>query len=45
MSDQGEAFYPNFTDAQAPRTIEVVDYDEATATRCHSRCSSSRASG
>ena len=32
MSDQGEAFYPNFTDAQAPRTIEVVDYDEATAT-------------
>ena len=22
----------NFTDAQAPRTIEVVDYDEATAT-------------
>ena len=32
MSDQGEAFYPNFTDPQAPRTIEVVDYDEATAT-------------
>lgn len=32
MSDQGEAFYPNFTDAQAPRTIEVVDYDDATAT-------------
>ncbi|HXM44258.1 MAG TPA: DUF4340 domain-containing protein, partial [Bryobacteraceae bacterium] len=31
MSDLGEAFYPNFTDAQAPRTIEVVDYDEATA--------------
>jgi hypothetical protein len=32
MSDQGAAFYPNFTDAQAPRTIEVVDYDEATDT-------------
>jgi len=32
MSDQGEAFYPTFTDAQAPRTIEVVDYDESTAT-------------
>jgi hypothetical protein len=32
LSDQGEAFYPNFTDAQAPRAIEVVGYDEATAT-------------
>jgi hypothetical protein len=32
LSDQGEAFYPNFTDPQAPRTIEIVDYDEATAT-------------
>jgi len=32
MSDQGEAFYPTFTDAQAPRTIEVVDYDDSTAT-------------
>lgn len=32
MSDQGEAFYPLFTDPQAPRTIEVVDYDDATAT-------------
>ena len=32
MSDQGQAFYPNFTDPQAPRTIEVVDYDESTAT-------------
>jgi len=32
MSDQGQPFYPNFTDPQAPRTIEVVDYDEATAT-------------
>jgi hypothetical protein len=32
MSDQGQAFYPEFTDPQAPRTIEVVDYDESTAT-------------
>ena len=32
LSDQGQAFYPNFTDPQAPRTIEVIDYDEATAT-------------
>ena len=32
FSDQGELFYPDFTDAQAPRAIEVVDYDEATAT-------------
>ncbi|HUD98535.1 MAG TPA: DUF4340 domain-containing protein [Bryobacteraceae bacterium] len=32
LSDQGAAFYPNFTDPQSPRTIEVVDYDEATAT-------------
>jgi len=32
MSDQGDAFYPTFTDPQAPRTIEVVDYDDATAT-------------
>jgi hypothetical protein len=32
MSDQGQAFYPKFTDPQAPRMIEVVDYDEATAT-------------
>lgn len=32
MSDQGQAFYPRFTDPQAPRTIEVVDYDETTAT-------------
>ncbi len=32
LSDQGEAFYPAFTDAQSPRAIEVVDYDEATAT-------------
>jgi hypothetical protein len=32
MSDQGQAFYPKFTDPQAPKTIEVIDYDEATAT-------------
>lgn len=32
MSDQGDAFYPLFADPQSPRTIEVVDYDEATAT-------------
>lgn len=31
-SDEGEAFYPNFRDPQAVKTIEVVDYDEATAT-------------
>ncbi|MGH9662642.1 MAG: DUF4340 domain-containing protein [Bryobacteraceae bacterium] len=32
LNDQGGAFYPKFTDPQAPKTIEVVDYDEATAT-------------
>ncbi len=32
LSDQGEAFYPKFTDPREVRTIEVVDYDEATAT-------------
>ena len=32
FSDQGEPFYPDFSDAQAPRAIEVVDYDDATAT-------------
>lgn len=32
LSDEGEAFYPKFTDPQAVRSIEVVDYDEATAT-------------
>lgn len=31
LSDQGETFYPKFTDPQAVKTIEVVDYDEATA--------------
>jgi hypothetical protein len=32
LSEQGQLFYPKFTDPQAVRTIEVVDYDEATAT-------------
>ena len=32
LSDQGELFYPNFTNPSAAKTIEVVDYDEATAT-------------
>jgi len=32
LSDQGEAFYPDFTDPLAPKAIEVIDYDEATAT-------------
>ncbi len=32
FSDQGEAFYPSFTDPLGPKAIEVIDYDEATAT-------------
>ncbi len=32
FDDQGEAFFPDFTDPQAPKTIEVIDYDAATAT-------------
>jgi hypothetical protein len=32
LSDQGELFYPNFTDPQAPKSIEVIDYNEETAT-------------
>jgi hypothetical protein len=32
LSDQGEPFYPKFTDPREVKTIEVVDYDEATAT-------------
>lgn len=32
LTDQGAAFYPRFTDPQAPKVIEVMDYDEATAT-------------
>ncbi|MBI3679336.1 MAG: DUF4340 domain-containing protein [Acidobacteria bacterium] len=31
LSETGKAFYPAFTDPQAVKTIEVVDYDEATA--------------
>lgn len=32
FDDMGEQFFAEFTDPQAPRTIEVIDYDEATAT-------------
>lgn len=32
FSDEGQAFYPDFHDAQAVKAIEVVDYDESTAT-------------
>ena len=32
FDDQGEAFFPDFTDPQAPKMIEVIDYDAATAT-------------
>lgn len=32
FNDEGEAFYPDFHDAQLVRSIEVIDYDEATAT-------------
>jgi hypothetical protein len=32
FNDEGEAFYPKFRDAQAVKAIEVVDYDEPTAT-------------
>ena len=32
LSDQGELFYPGFTDPQAPKSIEVIDYNEETAT-------------
>jgi hypothetical protein len=32
LSDQGEQFYPDFTDPQAPKSIEVIDYNEETAT-------------
>jgi Domain of unknown function (DUF4340) len=32
MSDEGEAFYPGFKDPQSVKAIEVVDYDESTAT-------------
>ncbi len=32
FSDQGQVFYPQFTDPQSPKVIEVIDYDETTAT-------------
>ncbi|HEU0007973.1 MAG TPA: DUF4340 domain-containing protein [Terriglobia bacterium] len=32
LNDEGQLFYPAFTDPQAPKMIEVIDYDEATAT-------------
>jgi len=32
FSDEGQAFYPEFHDAQAVKAIEVIDYDEPTAT-------------
>jgi hypothetical protein len=31
FSDQGEALFPRFTDGEAVKAIEVVDYDEASA--------------
>jgi hypothetical protein len=32
FSDEGEAFYPQFKDPQEVKSIEVIDYDESTAT-------------
>ena len=32
LSDEGQAFYPNFRDPAAAKSIEVIDYDESTAT-------------
>ena len=32
FDDQGEPFFTDFTDALAPKAVEVVDYSEATAT-------------
>jgi len=32
FSDQGELFFPEFTDPNAPKAIEVIDYDDETAT-------------
>ncbi len=32
FSDEGELFFPDFTDPNAPKAIEVIDYDEETAT-------------
>jgi hypothetical protein len=32
FSDEGQPFYPDFHDPQAVKAIEVIDYDEPTAT-------------
>ena len=32
LSDQGELFFPEFTDPQAPTSIEVIDFNDETAT-------------
>lgn len=32
FNDVGEVFFEDFTDPQAPKSIEVIDYDESTAT-------------
>lgn len=32
FDDQGELFFPEFTDPQAPKAIEIIDYDADTAT-------------
>ncbi|MBI1355971.1 MAG: DUF4340 domain-containing protein [Acidobacteria bacterium] len=32
FNDQGELFFPTFTDPNAPKSIEVIDYDADTAT-------------
>ena len=32
FDDVGEVFFEDFTDPQAPTSIEVIDYDESTAT-------------
>ncbi len=32
FDDQGDVFFADFTDPQAPKTIEIIDYNQATAT-------------
>jgi hypothetical protein len=32
LSDEGELFYPQFRDPGAARSLEILDYDESTAT-------------
>ena len=32
FSDQGEAFYPKFTDPLAAAALEVIEYDETSGT-------------